>query len=245
MPMRVSISVTNYSWPGGPAEVADRLGEVAQAADDTGLDTLWLADHLLQADPSSRPTEPMLEAYLTLGFLAARTRRVRLGAMVSAVSFRAPSLLIKAVTSLDVLSGGRAWLGVGAGYQADEAAAMGLALPPTRERFELLEETLQLAQRMWRGDASPFRGRHLVLDGPLSSPPPLSRPHPPVLVGGTGEKHTLRLVARYADACNLFDVPDGGETIRRKLEVLRGHCAVAGRDLSGARPDREHRAVPR
>jgi len=230
--MRISISATNYSWPGGPAELADRLGDVAQAADDAGLDTLWVADHLLQADPSSTPTEPMLEAYLTLGFLAARTRRVRLGAMVSAVTFRAPSLLVKAVTSLDVLSRGRAWLGLGAGYEAAEAAAMGLPLPPTRERFAVLEETLQLALQMWRGEPGPFRGVHLTLDDPVNSPQPLTRPHPPVLVGGTGEKHTLRLVARYADACNLFDIPDGGATIRHKLDVLREHCATAGRDLA-------------
>jgi F420-dependent oxidoreductase-like protein len=231
--MRISISATNYSWPGGPAELAARLGDVAQAADDTGLDTLWVADHLLQADPSSTPTEPMLEAYLTLGFLAARTRRVRLGAMVSAVTFRAPSLLVKAVTSLDVLSGGRAWLGLGAGYEADEAAAMGLPLPPTRERFALLEEVLELAGQMWRGNAAPFRGQHLRLDGPVSSPLPVTQPRPPILIGGMGEKHTLRIVARYADACNLFDIPDGGATIRHKLDVLREHCAAAGRDIGG------------
>jgi alkanesulfonate monooxygenase SsuD/methylene tetrahydromethanopterin reductase-like flavin-dependent oxidoreductase (luciferase family) len=173
----------------------------------------------------------MLEAYTALGFLAAQTERVRLGTMVSAVTFRAPSLLIKAVTTLDVLSGGRAWLGLGAGYQQDEARAMGLSLPPMAERFEVLEETLELAQRMWADDRSPFERRHLRLERPVGNPQPLARPHPPVLVGGAGEHKTRRLVARYADACNLFDIPDGGRTIRHKLEVLARHCEEVGRSF--------------
>jgi F420-dependent oxidoreductase-like protein len=224
--MDVSISVTAYPGAGAP----EALAELARAADEHGLHTIWATDHLIQADPAASPTDPMLEAYSVLSYLAGVTRRVRLGAMVSPVTFRAPALLIKTVTTLDVLSGGRAWLGLGAGYQEDEAAAMGLPLPPVGERFEYLADTLRLADRMWRGDATAFRGDRISLDRPLCYPPSVSRPRPPVLVGGSGERHTLRLVAEYADACNLFDIPDGGVTIRRKLAVLRRHCETAGRD---------------
>jgi F420-dependent oxidoreductase-like protein len=227
--MKVSVNVTNYSWPGGPAGLVAGLERIVRAADDAGLDTVWVADHLLQADPTSTPEAEMLEAYTTLGFLAARTERVRLGTMVSAVTHRHPALLVKAVTTLDVLSGGRAWLGIGAGYHQEEAAAMGLPFPATAERFERLEETLRLALQMWSGDPAPFEGAHHRLARPLHSPAPVSRPHPPILVGGMGERRTLPLVARYADACNLFDIPDGGRTVRHKLEVLAGHCQVAGR----------------
>ena len=225
--MRLSVNVTNYSWPHG--EVRARLAALADTLDDSVVDTLWVADHLLQADPSSRLDEPMLEAYTTLGFLAARTSRLRLGTMVTAATFRAAGLLIKAVTTLDVLTDGRAWLGIGAGYNADEANAMGLFLPPTAERFARLTELLQLATQMWSGDDSPFHGDHLVLEHPVGSPRPITSPRPPVLIGGTGERRTLRLVAEYGDACNLFDVPDGGRTIGRQLEVLARHCADVGR----------------
>ncbi|MFF5076355.1 LLM class flavin-dependent oxidoreductase [Actinoplanes sp. NPDC000266] len=204
------MSITNH-----PVDLRD----LGRAADDCGLHTLWVADHLVQADPAAKATDPMLEAYSVLCFLSAVTSRVRLGAMVSPVTFRAPALLVKTVTTLDVLSGGRAWLGLGAGYQADEAEAIGLPLPPVGERFRLLEETLRLAAATWKGDT------------PLSYPPPVARP--PVLIGGTGEQRTLRLVAEHADACNLFDVPDGGATIRRKLDVLRRHCDAVGRDFGG------------
>jgi F420-dependent oxidoreductase-like protein len=193
------------------------------------VDTVWVPDHLLQADPTAGPGDTeMLEAYTTLGFLAARTERVRLGTMVTGVTFRPPALLVKAVTTLDVLSGGRAWLGLGAGYHGDEAEAMGLSLPPTAERFERLEETLEIAMRMWAGDESPFTGRHYRLQRPAGSPPPVRRPHPPVLIGGAGERRTLRLVARYADACNLFG--SGPAEVANKLEVLRSHCEAEGRD---------------
>jgi F420-dependent oxidoreductase-like protein len=228
--MRISLSVTDFSWPDPTRELAARLAGVARDADEGGLDTVWVADHLLQADPNSRPEAELLEAYTTLGFLAAQTERVRLGTMVTGVTFRPPALLIKAVTTLDALSGGRAWLGIGAGYQQDEARAMGLDLPPLGERFERLEETLRLAVQMWAGDTSPFQGEHYRLEHPVSSPGPLTKPHPPILIGGMGERKTLRLVARYADACNLFDIPDGGRTIRHKLDVLAGHCNDLGRD---------------
>jgi F420-dependent oxidoreductase-like protein len=227
--MQVSINITNYSWPGRSPALGPELARVVHAADAGGIDTVWLADHLIQADPTAVPDSEMLEAYTALGFLAAQTRRVRLGTMVSAVTYRPASLLIKAVTTLDVLSGGRAWLGLGAGYLDAEARAMALPLPPTAERFEVLEETLELALLMWKDDRSPFEGRHLRLERPVGNPLPVAHPHPPILVGGAGERKTLRLVARYADACNLFDIPDGGRTIRHKLDVLARHCEAVGR----------------
>jgi len=228
--MRVSISVTNYSWPSSPQGLGPELARLVRAADQTGVDTVWVADHLIQADPTAAPDDTeMLEAYTTLGFLAGQTERVRLGTMVTGVTFRPPALLVKAVTTLDVLSGGRAWLGVGAGYQDDEAQAMGLPLPPVAERFERLEETLQIAARMWVGDDAAFEGRHYRLQRPAGSPLPVQRPHPPVLIGGTGERKTLRLVAQYADAWNLFDIPDGGRTVKHKLDVLARHCEEVGR----------------
>ena len=242
--MRISLSITNFSWSPSPADIASRLVEVARAADEGGLDTIWVADHLLQADPNSSPDAEMLEAYTTLAFLAAHTRRVRLGTMVTGVTFRPPALLIKAVTTLDVLSGGRAWLGLGTGYAQDAARAMGLSLPPTAERYERLEETLRLAAQMWAGDASPFHGRYYELEHPISSPQPLSRPRPPILIGGMGERKTLRLVARYADACNLFDIPDEGATIRRKLAALARQCEDLGRDYDSVEKTLSSRLEP-
>jgi F420-dependent oxidoreductase-like protein len=228
--VKLSVNITNYSWPDGG--LVDGLAGLAAAIDDTALDTVWVTDHLIQADPSSTFGAEMLEAYSTLGYLAARTQRVRLGAMVSPVTIRAPSLLIKQVTTLDVLSNGRAWLGIGAGYHEEEARAMGLSLPPVGERFEALEETLLLAKQMWRGDTAPFVGRHYRLDNPIANPRPTTQPHPPILIGGAGKRKTLRLVAEYADACNLFDIPDGGVTIRRKLDVLAEHCERVGRPFA-------------
>src|SRR6266511_2256729 len=186
--MRVSIGVTNYSWPGGTPGLGSELAQLVRGADQAGVDTVWVVDHLLQADPTAAPDDTeMLEAYTTLGFLAAQTERVRLGTMVTGVTFRPPALLVKAVTTLDVLSGGRAWLGIGAGYQEDEAQAMGLPLPAVAERFERLEETLQIATRMWAGDQAPFDGTHYRLRHPLGSPGPAQHPHPPVLIGGMGK----------------------------------------------------------
>jgi F420-dependent oxidoreductase-like protein len=227
--MRLSLSITNFSWR--DTDLATGLSRTVQGADEGGLYGVWVADHLLQADPiGARPGETeMLEAYTTLGFLAARTSRVKLGTLVTAVTFRPPALLVKAVSTVDALSGGRALFGIGAGYEAAEAAAMGLPLPPVAERFARLEETLQIARRMWAGDESPFTGEHYRLDKPTHSPPPASRPHPPILIGGTGERRTLPLVARYADACNVFDIPDGGATARHKLGVLRRLCDEVGR----------------
>jgi F420-dependent oxidoreductase-like protein len=191
---------------------------------------MWVVDHLIQADPTAPPDDSeMLEAYTTLGFIAARTERVRIGTMVSGVTYRPPALLVKAVTTLDVLTGGRAWLGIGAGYHNSEALDMGLPLPGVAERYERLEETLQIAGQMWSGDAQPFDGKHYQLGHPVASPAPVQRPRPRILIGGAGERRTLRLVAQYADACNLFDIPDEGRTITHKLAVLAQHCADIGR----------------
>ncbi|MDF5754728.1 LLM class flavin-dependent oxidoreductase [Spongiactinospora sp. TRM90649] len=229
--MRVSVNVTNYSWPDGPRRIAPELARLATEADQAGIDTLWVSDHLIQADPTAAPGQTeMLEAYTTLGFLAAGTERVNLGTMVTGVTFRPPTLLVKAVTTLDVLTGGRAWLGVGTGYHADEADDMGLPMPPLPERYELLEETLRLARQMWAGDESPFEGVHARARRPVGSPRPLAATgRPKVLIGSMGERRTLPLVARYGDACNLFDVPDGGRMLRHKLDVLARHCEEAGR----------------
>jgi alkanesulfonate monooxygenase SsuD/methylene tetrahydromethanopterin reductase-like flavin-dependent oxidoreductase (luciferase family) len=225
--------VTNYSWAD---RIHTRLASLADFLDGAAVDTLWVPDHLLQADPASSPSEPMLVAYTALGYLAAATSRIRLGTMVTAATFRAPALLIKAVTTLDVLSAGRAWLGIGAGYNGDEARAMGLFLPETAERFARMTELLRLARHMWGGDETPFRGEYLDLEHPVGRPLPITTP--PVLIGGTGERRTLRLVAEFGDACNLFDVPDGGAAIRRQLGVLDRHCVDVGRP-----PDEIERTV--
>ena len=227
--MKVSVSITNFSWPGPAGEIGERLATTARAAEAAGLDTVWVADHLVQSDPASRPDEPMLEAYTALGFLAGQTRTIRLGTMVTGATFRAPALLVKAVTTLDVLSRGRAWLGIGAGYQSHEASAMGLDSPSVSQRFDDLADTIDIATRMWAGDQSAFHGRRHNLDRPIGSPLPVSQPRPRLLIGGTGERRTLRMVAQYADACNLFDIPDGGVTVRRQLSVLGQHCADVGR----------------
>jgi alkanesulfonate monooxygenase SsuD/methylene tetrahydromethanopterin reductase-like flavin-dependent oxidoreductase (luciferase family) len=226
--VKLSISLTNYSWPDGPDALGRHLVDLARRVDGAGIDTLWVADHLLQMDPTATIEEPMLEAYTTLGYLAAVTDTVKLGTMVTWATIRPPALLVKIVTTLDVLSGGRAWLGVGAGYQADEATMTGLRFESTAERFVLLEELLQLAAHLWDDDVRPFHGPRHRLERPVNHPVPVSRPQ--VLVGGMGEQRTLPLVARYADACNLFDIPDGGATLRHKLDVLTRACAAVGRD---------------
>jgi alkanesulfonate monooxygenase SsuD/methylene tetrahydromethanopterin reductase-like flavin-dependent oxidoreductase (luciferase family) len=221
--MRISINITNYSWP--DTDLAEHLAHVAAAAERAGVDTVWVADHLLQADPTSTLEEPMLEAYTTLGYLAAATTSVRLGTMVTWANLRPAALTVKAVTTLDVLSHGRAWMGIGAGYQRDEADALGLPFPSTSERFEYLEDTLRLAQHMWSDDLHPFSGARAHAAHPVSRPRPISTPRPQILIGGMGERRTLPLVARYADACNFFDIPDGGRTLARILEVLARECA--------------------
>ncbi len=227
--MRVGLQLPSFSWPGGVAAIAPRLAEVAQAAEANGFTSPWVMDHLVQLPENTGwngPDEPMLEAYTTLGYLARVTERIDLGPLVGAVHFREPALLVKAATTLDVLAGGRTWLALGAGWYEREARGMGLPWPTPAERFDRLEETLRIARAMWSGDRTPIAGRHYRLDEPILNPPPI-QPRPRVMIGGGGERRTLRLVAEYADACNML-VPDPGES-RHKLEVLRRHCEQLGR----------------
>ena len=224
--MKLGLHVADFTWPGGPSALGSDLAAVAKAADEAGFDRLSVMDHVWQISVMGPPEHEMLEAYTALGFVAAHTRRVRLLTLVTAVVYRDPGLLAKMVTTLDVLSGGRAMLGIGAAWNEDEARGLGLCFPPTAERFERLEEALQICQQMWSGDDGPYTGKHYGLERTLNVPAALSKPHPPILIGGLGERKTLRLVARYAQACNFFPVPD----LAHKLDVLRAHCDREGRD---------------
>ncbi|HEY0932728.1 MAG TPA: LLM class F420-dependent oxidoreductase [Trebonia sp.] len=226
--MKLGLHISSFNWDGGAPGLRFKLGEIAQRAEEAGVDRISVMDHVWQIGPIGPPENAMLEAYTALGFLAAKTERVKLLAMVTAVVYRDPGLLAKAVTTLDVLSGGRAILGIGAAWNADESAGLGLFFPPLAERFERLEEAILIMKQMWSGSDAPFDGEHYHLARTLNSPPALSSPHPPILIGGGGEKKTLKLVARYADACNIaaYDLDAAGH----KLDVLRGHCAAEGRD---------------
>ncbi|MGW0231004.1 LLM class F420-dependent oxidoreductase [Actinopolymorpha singaporensis] len=228
--MRISLSVANFTWPDGPDRIGHRVGRLARIADQAGFDTLWVMDHLFQIGMNGPAELDMLEGYTTLAYAAGQTERIRLGTLVTAAPYRHPGVLVKTVTTLDVLSGGRAWLGIGAAWNGREAEGLGIPFPPTKERFDRLEEVLRIALQMWRGDRTPYDGAHYHLADPLNSPNALTRPHPPILVGGMGERRTLRYVAKYADACNLFDIPDGEAVRKHKLDVLREHCAADGRD---------------
>ena len=224
--MRIGLQVPSFTFPGGPEQIGPTFARVAREADQGGLHSLWVMDHFFQIEMVGPPEEPMLEAYSALAYAAALTERITLGTMVTGVTYRHPGILVKTVTTLDVLSGGRAWLGIGAAWNDEESRGLGVPFPPTGERFERLEETLLIARRMWEGDESAFEGGHYTLERPINSPPALRRPHPPILIGGGGEKKTLRFVAKYADACNIFD----GDELPRKLDVLREHCEREGRD---------------
>ena len=227
-----------------PARMGPLLARLAHRADEAGIDSLWTMDHFFQIPITGQPPEaPLLEAYAVLAFLAAGTERISLGTMVTSVAYRHPGVLIKAVTSIDVLSGGRVIFGVGAGAPFNELPpgraprdfetfGLGIPFPPLAERFERLEEVLQIALQMWRGDEAPYEGAHYQLLRPLNSPNTLQHPHPPILVAGSGERKTLRLVARYGDMCNLFDLPGTGfaDNLTHKLDVLRSHCEKIGRD---------------
>ena len=224
--MKIGLQIPDFTWPGGAAQLGPTLATIARTADDTGFDRIMVMDHLFQISMVGPPEHEMLEAYTTLGFLAAHTSRARLGTLVTAAIYRYPGLLGKIISTLDVLSGGRAWLGIGAGWNSEECRGLGIPFPPLSERFEQLEENLQICLKMWSGDDSPYDGKLNHLERPLNSPQALTRPHPPIMIGGSGEKKTLRLVARYAQACNLFPSPELGH----KLEVLREHCEREGRD---------------
>jgi alkanesulfonate monooxygenase len=229
--MDLGLHLPDFTYPGGPPTLARDLARIAGAAEDAGFTMLSVMDHVWQIGVVGPPEMDMLEAYTTLGYLAARTERVQLLAWVTAAVYREPGLLVKSVTTLDVLSEGRAWLGIGAAWNEHEATGLGLPFPPTAERFERLEESLQIYRQMCSDDESPFDGRHYRLGRTLNSPQPLRRPYPPVLIGGGGERKTLRLVAQYADACNLFP----GAELERKLDILRAHCADVGRDYEQIR----------
>ncbi len=224
--MKIGLQLPDFTTPGGPAQLGADLATVARTADDAGFEYLAVMDHFFQIGVIGPPEREMLEAYTTLGYLAGLTSRARLITLVTGVTYRHPGILAKIVTTLDVLSGGRGGLGIGAAWNDEESRGLGIPFPPVAERFERLEETLQICLQMWRGDDSPYHGRHYQLERPLNSPQALTRPHPPILIGGGGERKTLRLVAQYAQACNLFPGPD----LARKLDVLRGHCEAAGRD---------------
>jgi F420-dependent oxidoreductase-like protein len=231
--MRLALQVPSFTWAGGPAQIGSTFRRIAVEAEQAGLAGLWVMDHFFQIQQVGPPENEMLEGYTALAYAAAVTERIELGTLVTGVTYRHPGILIKTVTTLDVLSGGRAWLGIGAAWNEQEHLGLGVPYPPTAERFERLEETLQIAGRMWsgeRGDQTPYAGTHYRLDRPLNSPQSLSRPHPKIMIGGSGEKKTLRMVAQYADAGNLFGVsPD---VIAHKLDVLRQHCSDLGRDYA-------------
>ena len=226
--MKLGLHYWNYSTPPDPAETAATLSETVRVAEEAGFSGISVMDHFFQMEHSGSAAEPMLEGYTTLGYVAARTERITLGVLVTGVMYRYPGLLAKIVTTLDVLSGGRARLGIGASWYEREQLALGVPVVPVGERFERLEETHQICLQMWSDDNGPFNGRHYQLAETLCVPQPISRPHPPILVGGGGEKKTLLLVARYADACNLFGSSPGD--VAGKLDVLRSHCEAEGRD---------------
>jgi F420-dependent oxidoreductase-like protein len=227
--MKIGLHVVSFTWPDTPASIAPTLVGIATAAEEAGISHLSVMDHWFQMDVMAPATDPMLEGYTTLGFLAAHTTRVTLGLLVTGVTYRHPGLLAKTVATLDVLSGGRGELGIGAAWYDREHRGLGVPYPPTSERFERLEEALQVCFQMWSDNDGPYEGRHYQLAETICEPRPITRPRPPVLIGGSGERKTLRLVARYADACNLFEA-GGPPEIAHKLDVLRRHCDDEGRD---------------
>jgi F420-dependent oxidoreductase-like protein len=228
--MKIGLQIDSFTWPGGTASIGPTLARVARQADDVGFDSIWVMDHFFQIRGVGPAEDPMLEGWTTLGFLAANTSRARLGLMVGGVHYRWPGLWVKAATTLDVLSGGRAWLGIGAAWNQEESQGLGFPFPPLGERFEMLDETLQIAHQMFegeRGSEGQFHGRQYHASRLMNSPQSISRPRVPIMIGGGGERKTLRLVAQYADATNVF----GGPTaIHHKYEVLRQHCEDIGRD---------------
>src|SRR5438093_3451630 len=226
--MRIGLQVTSFTWPNKQGSLGETFGLIAQRAERAGLFSVWVMDHFFQIPGVGPASHEMLEGYSALAFAAARTNRIKLGTMVTGVTYRYPGLLVKTVTTLDVLSGGRAYLGIGAAWNEQEARGLGVPFPPLKERFERLEEALQIAHQMWAGDRSPYNGKYYQLADPLNSPQALTKPHPPILIGGGGEQKTLRLVAQYADACNLF-ARMGVDVLRQQLDVLRGHCEAVGR----------------
>lgn len=227
--MKFGLQIPSFTWPGGATAIGPTLARIVRTADDVGFDSIWVMDHFFQIGSVGRAEEPMLEGWTALGFMAANSQHARLGLMVGGVHYRLPGLWVKAATTLDVLSGGRAWLGIGAAWNEEESNGLGFPFPPLGARFEMLEETLRIAHQMWqgeRGSEAAFDGRHYHATRLLNSPQALTRPHPPIMIGGGGEKKTLRLVAQYADATNVFgDAP----RLAHKYAILREHCEAVGR----------------
>ncbi len=227
--MKFGLQINNFTWPGGAEAIGPTLARVTRAADDAGFDSIWVMDHFFQIRGGGPPEAPMLDGMTALGFMAAHSEKARIGLMVGGIHYRAPGLWIKAHTTLDVLTGGRAWFGIGAAWNEEESVALGFPMPPLRERFEWLEDTLQMAYGMWSGGSGSgerFEGRQVTATRLLNSPQAISRPRVPIMIGGGGERKTLRLVAQYADACNVFGGP---ERIAHKYAVLREHCERLGR----------------
>jgi len=230
--VKIGLQISSFTWPGGDAQIGPTLARICRTADDAGFDSIWVMDHLFQIRSVGEVEEPMLEGMTALGFMAAHTKRARLGLMVGAVPYRQPGVWIKATTTLDVLSDGRAWFGIGAAWNVDEARSLGVPFPELPDRFRLLEDTLRMARQAWAGPGTPgeeYAGKVVRAGRVMSSPQVLSRPRVPILVGGGGERTTLRLVARYADACNVFGAPD---MLRHKFSVLEHHCREVGRDYA-------------
>jgi len=226
---RFGLQVNTFTWPGGPAAIGPTLAGVVRTADQIGFDSIWVMDHFFQIRGLGPPEAPMLEGMTALGFMAAHSERARLGLMVGGIHYRHPGVWIKATTTLDVLSGGRAWFGIGAAWNEEESVGLGFPFPPLRDRFEMLDETLQMANEMWSGGSgsgAAFDGAHYRATRLLNSPQSISRPRIPIMIGGGGERKTLRLVAQYADACNVFGDPT---RIAHKYGVLREHCDRLGR----------------
>ncbi len=226
--MRLGLQVPNFTWPSGQSNLGDTFGLIAERAERAGLYSMWVMDHFFQIPVVGPAENEMLEGWSALAFAAGRTNHIKLGTMVTGVTYRYPGILVKTATTLDVLSHGRAYLGIGAAWNEQEHQGLGVPFPPIAERFERLEETLQIALQMWAGDERAYVGKHYQLSRPLNSPQSVQKPHPPILIGGSGERKTLRLVAQYGDACNLV-ARLGNDELQRKLDVLRGHCESVGR----------------
>jgi F420-dependent oxidoreductase-like protein len=226
--MKIGLQVNRFTWEGGDAQIGPLFAAVGRRAEAAGFDSLWVMDHFFQIQGLGAPEEPMLEGYTALSYIAGNTSRLKLGTMVTGVTYRHPGILVKTATTLDVLSGGRAYFGIGAGWFEREHLGLGVPFPPLKERFERLEEALQIAHMMWSGEVGRYDGKHYQLTETITSPQVLSKPHPPILIGGGGEQKTLRFVAKYGDACNLFTrFGEGG--IEHKLGVLKQHCENEGR----------------
>ncbi|MGD9571433.1 MAG: LLM class F420-dependent oxidoreductase [Thermoleophilia bacterium] len=234
--MELCIHFPNFTLPGGPEALPGHISATARAAEEGGATTFTFMDHWFQLSSMGGALNPMMEGYTSLGFVAARTTRIRLGLLVTGVTYRHPGLLAKTVTTLDVLSGGRAQLGLGAAWYEREHQGMGVRYPPVGERLGRLEETVEIVRQMWSDDDGPYEGRYYTLAETLCLPQPVSSPAPPLMIAGGGEKRLLRLVARHADACNLMALGDGGlDEVAHKLRVLDGHCAAVGREPAEVR----------